>query len=429
MIGEVEMGYDNTDLAKRGAYSAIGIRDMYDQVYSQHSSETIVFGIGVDYLKDQQKILDTHRALADSRWSAYGTAYGRSGSGANTWLTNMYESPGVCPNYNLYLDGTDPEWAFYDDLHLWRRPQVFLLPRNPAELAFGGLFAGLLDRANEWAYELGADNYNSSNRLLLSWDEVEMDMTQINGNTGAKIQMVKDFRKITMDSGINIYMYGWLFTQLEIFIDLEWYFWACCACSMGIVFLVSLLLGLSFLGAGLIAGFAVGLCCQLYGFLYAFDIWFRELAAAPMLMSIGIAVEFVAHTVAAFEFASGSRDKRLAKALEHTCIPVIFGAVSSLLGFVFLAPSDFEFVRKYFFWTFFMICVFGIINGLIFLPGLLGIIGSSKSNVGGRTEAIRRKVEAMSPGGVSYSSTAHSAPARKEGGHEMTASETTGDAA
>jgi len=182
-------------------------------------------------------------------------------------------------------------------------------------------------------------------------------------------------------------------------------------------------------GAGLIAGFAVGLCCQLYGFLYAFDIWFRELAAAPMLMSIGIAVEFVAHTVAAFEFASGSRDKRLAKALEHTCIPVIFGAVSSLLGFVFLAPSDFEFVRKYFFWTFFMICVFGIINGLIFLPGLLGIIGSSKSNVGGRTEAIRRKVEAMSPGGVSYSSTAHSAPARKEGGHEMTASETTGDAA
>ena len=91
LIGQVEMGFDNTDLAKRGAYSAIGIEQMYEHVFSQHSSEVVVFGIGVDYLRDQRALLDVHQALKDSKWSAYGTTYGRTGANANTWLTNMYQ--------------------------------------------------------------------------------------------------------------------------------------------------------------------------------------------------------------------------------------------------------------------------------------------------------------------------------------------------
>jgi hypothetical protein len=54
------------------------------------------------------------------------------------------------PPGGLYNDSTDPAFAFYEDFHLWRKPQVFLLPRGQYTLAFGGLFAGLLDRANQW---------------------------------------------------------------------------------------------------------------------------------------------------------------------------------------------------------------------------------------------------------------------------------------
>ena len=58
-----------------------------------------------------------------------------------------------------------------------------------------------------------------------------------------------------------------------------------------------------------------------------------------MLMSIGISVEFVAHPVAAFEFAVGSRKERLAEAMRRTALPVLEGAISSFLGFAFLVAA------------------------------------------------------------------------------------------
>jgi len=357
-------------------------------VYSQHSSEALVFGVGVDYLKDQRAMLNVHAALKDSVWSAYGTSYGRSGSSVNTWLTNMYEAEGVCPHYNLYGDGTDPSWAFYEDLHLWRKPQVWLEPRVNGTLAFGGLFAGLLDRANEWPYEHGSLDYSTHNRLLLSWDEVEMNMILIK-DTKSKLQMVKDFRKITMDSGINAYMHGWLFITMEQFIDLNWYFWMCCACSMSGVFVISLLLGISWVGSLLISCFSIALCAEVYGSLWALGISYQTLAASIMLMSIGLAVEYTAHPIAAFEFASGTRDERLAKSMRKTAVPVVQGAISSFLGFAFLFVSDFEFVRKYFFWILFMVCIFGTVNGVVFTPAILGILGVSKKEEKGLEQGIR----------------------------------------
>ncbi len=146
-VDHVEMGYEESDLAKRGSYLGRGINDMYSQVYSQHSAEAVVFGTGIDYRTDQRRILDTHDALAASEWSAYQTAFGRGGASANTWLENMcarpatcrfrlaacrtrlaarrrYSDPLICPNFDVYNDGTDPWWAVYPDVHIWRLPQV-----------------------------------------------------------------------------------------------------------------------------------------------------------------------------------------------------------------------------------------------------------------------------------------------------------------
>jgi len=397
LIPKVEVGYNEADLAQKGSYLARGINAMHDQVFSQHSAELVVFGTGVDYTRDQKRILDTHQRLKDSKWSAYGTALGRSGASANTWLTNMYQSTGVCPLWNLYNDSVDPGFAFYEDYHLWRKPQVFLEPRYPPginSLSFGGLFAGLLDGVNSFAYSSpdGPDDYSDDNLILLSWDQVEMDMTKLQ-TTEAKLAMLRDFKKITRDSGLNIYMHGWMFVQMEQFLELDRHFWQAAGVSMLVVFAVSLLLGMSWCSAALIAAFAVALCVQVYGSLYLFDISYQTLACTSMLMSIGIAVEFVAHPVAAFEFAVGTRRERLAEAMRRTALPVLEGAVSSFLGFSFLAASDFEFVTKYFFNIFLSICVFGTLNALIFLPAILGLVGAGKDEDDVRAsaaESVRR---------------------------------------
>jgi len=392
LIPLVEVGYKETDLAKKGSYLARGITAVNEQIFSQHQEQLVVFGTGVDYTRDQAQVIKTFEELRATKWSAYGTSVGRSGSAAQMWLPNMYASAGVCPQWNLYNDSVDPSWAFYDDFHLWRKPQVYLEPRYPADfdyLSFGGLFAALLYGVNEFPYSDpidGPDNYDSSNTLVMSWNRIEMDMTQLR-RTEDKIQMVRDFKEITQRSGLNIYMHGWLYVQLEQFLNLDKYFWQAAGISMLVVFAVALLLGMSWASAALIAAFSVVLCVEVYGSLYLFDISYQTLACTSMLMSIGISVEFVAHPVAAFEFAVGSRRERLAEAMRRTALPVLEGAVSSFLGFAFLAASDFEFVQKYFFYIFLSICLFGTVNALIFLPAILGLVGSSKEEDDFRTSA------------------------------------------
>jgi len=376
MISQVEMGFRYEDLAKRGSYIGEGIKDMYGNVYSQQSNEAIVFGTGIDYETSQEQIIRTHQAIKNTAWTVYGTAAAPSTTRANTWLENMYQSTGICPHLAAYGASsipTDPAWAFYEDFHLWRKAQITLVPRAPSELAFGSLFAQLLDGVNSFPYSLGADDYTTRNKIVMSWDEVAMDMSKLQ-TSDSKIQMVKDFKKITEDSGLNIYMYGWNYVMIEQFINLEYFFWVTVGISMIVVMVCSLLLGISFVGAALIAFFSMALCLEVYGSLYVFGVDYQTLAATSVIASIGVSVEFVAHTVAAFEFASGSRDQRLGEALSKTGIPVFFGSISSLLGFLFMAFSDFDFVVKYFFNIFLMICVFGTINGLLFLPALLGLL-------------------------------------------------------
>merc|ERR1712226_384791 len=166
-----------------------------------------------------------------------------------------------------------------------------------------GLFATLLNRVNQFPMSApeGPDDYSDSNHILLSFDMIDMDMKKLQ-RTEDKIQMVKDFKKITRESGLNIYMHGWLFVQIEQFLNLDSYFWQAAGISMLVVF----------------------------------DISYQPLACSSLLMSIGIAVEFVAHPIAAFEFASGNRRERLADAMRRTALPVLEGAVSSFLGFSFL---------------------------------------------------------------------------------------------
>merc|ERR1712110_357041 len=99
-----------------------------------------------------------------------------------------------------------------------------------------------------------------------------------------------------------------------------------------------------------------------------------------MLMSIGVSVEFVAHPIAAYEFAVGTKAERLATGMRKTFLPVVQGAITSFVGSAFCAATDFEFVVKYFFWIFFVFCVFGTINAVVFLPGILGLFGTSKQS-------------------------------------------------
>jgi hypothetical protein len=49
--------------------------------------------------------------------------------------------------------------------------------------------------------------------------------------------------------------------------------------------------------------------------------------------------------------------------------------LSTLLGVLMLAFSEYGFVRKYFFAVFFAVVAFGLLNGLVLMPVLLHLFG------------------------------------------------------
>lgn len=67
----------------------------------------------------------------------------------------------------------------------------------------------------------------------------------------------------------------------------------------------------------------------------------------------------------------------MAACIDRVFVPVIHGALSTLLGILMLGFSEFEFVQKYFFVVMSALIIIGLINGLVLLPVLLSLIGPS----------------------------------------------------
>ena len=70
----------------------------------------------------------------------------------------------------------------------------------------------------------------------------------------------------------------------------------------------------------------------------------------------------------------GSRDHRVTSALTQVGPAVLHGGLSTLLAFILLSTSE-SYVCLSFFKIFFLICIFGLYNGLIALPVLLSLAG------------------------------------------------------
>ena len=68
----------------------------------------------------------------------------------------------------------------------------------------------------------------------------------------------------------------------------------------------------------------------------------NPVSAVTLITAVGIGVEFTAHVVLAFLTALGNRNERTRSAIDRVFVPVIHGALSTLLGILMLGFSEFE---------------------------------------------------------------------------------------
>merc|ERR1719201_3314904 len=142
-------------------------------------------------------------------------------------------------------------------------------------------------------------------------------------------------------------------------------------------------------GAAVVCAFCVATVVQTYGFMAVCGIKLNAVPQVTLVMTMGIAVEFTAHTVLAFLCAPepeptaaqgastwfSSRRQRCAAALGKMAVPTAHGAMTTFLGIVMISTSKSEFIVLYYFVLYALIVAFGVVNGLIVLPAVLVLAG------------------------------------------------------
>eukprot|EP00069_Balaena_mysticetus_P008609 bmy_19784T0 len=171
-------------------------------------------------------------------------------------------------------------------------------------------------------------------------------------------------------AGVRAYPSGSPFLFWEQYLGLRRCFLLAVCILLVCTFLVCALLLLNPWAASLIVLVLAVMTVELFGIMGFLGIKLSAIPVVILVASVGIGVEFTG-----FLTSQGSRNLRAARALEHTLAPVTDGAVSTLLGLLMLAGSNFDFIVRYFFVVLTVLTLLGLLHGLVLLPVLLSILG------------------------------------------------------
>lgn len=175
--------------------------------------------------------------------------------------------------------------------------------------------------------------------------------------------------------GVFNYPNGYPFLFWEQYIGLRHWFLLSISVVLACTFLVCAILLLNPWTAGIIVFILAMMTVELFGIMGLIGIKLSAIPVVILIASVGIGVEFTVHIALGFLTAIGNRNKRSAAALEHMFAPVVDGAISTLLGVLMLAGSEFDFIMRYFFAVLAILTVLGMLNGLVLLPVLLSMMG------------------------------------------------------
>ncbi|XP_014445371.1 protein patched homolog 2 [Tupaia chinensis] len=194
-------------------------------------------------------------------------------------------------------------------------------------------------------------------------------------------------------AGVHAYPSGSPFLFWEQYLGLRRCFLLAICILLVCTFLVCALLLLSPWTAGLVVLVLTMMTVELFGIMGFLGIKLSAIPVVILVASVGIGVEFTVHVALGFLTTQGSRNLRAARALEHTFAPVTDGAVSTLLGLLMLAGSNFDFIVRYFFVVLTVLTLLGLLHGLVLLPVLLSILGPPPEEV----QLYKESPEVLSP--------------------------------
>ncbi|XP_039998625.1 protein patched homolog 1 [Xiphias gladius] len=270
-------------------------------------------------------------------------------------------------------EGLIPPEVFYIYLTVW-------VSNDP--LGYAASQANFYPHPREWIH----DKYDTTGENLRIPAAEALEFAQfpfyLNGLRQASdfVEAIESVRAICDEfsrKGVFNYPNGYPFLFWEQYIGLRHWFLLSISVVLACTFLVCAILLLNPWTAGIIVFILAMMTVELFGIMGLIGIKLSAIPVVILIASVGIGVEFTVHIALGFLTAIGNRNKRSAVALEHMFAPVVDGAISTLLGVLMLAGSEFDFIMRYFFAVLAILTVLGMLNGLVLLPVLLSMMGPS----------------------------------------------------
>nr|XP_057924386.1 protein patched homolog 1 [Doryrhamphus excisus] len=268
-------------------------------------------------------------------------------------------------------EGLIPPEVFYIYLTVW-------VSNDP--LGYAASQANFYPHPREWIH----DKYDTTGENLRIPAAEPLEFAQfpfyLNGLRQASdfVEAIESVRAICDEfsrKGVLNYPNGYPFLFWEQYIGLRHWFLLSISVVLACTFLVCALLLLNPWTAGIIVFILAMMTVELFGIMGLIGIKLSAIPVVILIASVGIGVEFTVHIALGFLTAIGSRNTRSAVALEHMFAPVVDGAISTLLGVLMLAGSEFDFIMRYFFAVLAILTLLGMLNGLVLLPVLLSMLG------------------------------------------------------
>lgn len=269
-------------------------------------------------------------------------------------------------------DGIINPKAFYIYLTAW-------VSNDP--VAYAASQANIRPHRPEWVHDKA--DYMPETRLRIPEAE-PIEYAQfpfyLNGlrDTSDFVEAIEKVRAICNNYtslGVPCYPNGYPFLFWEQYIGLRHWLLLSISVVLACTFLVCALFLLNPWTAGIIVVVLALMTVELFGMMGLIGIKLSAVPVVILIASVGIGVEFTVHIALAFLTAIGDKNRRAVLALEHMFAPVLDGAVSTLLGVLMLAGSEFDFIVRYFFAVLAILTILGALNGLVLLPVLLSLFG------------------------------------------------------
>ncbi|XP_034955500.1 protein patched homolog 1 isoform X2 [Zootoca vivipara] len=269
-------------------------------------------------------------------------------------------------------DGIINPNAFYIYLTAW-------VSNDP--VAYAASQANIRPHRPEWVHDKA--DYMPETRLRIPEAE-PIEYVQfpfyLNGlrDTSDFVEAIEKVRAICNNYtslGVPSYPNGYPFLFWEQYIGLRHWLLLSISVVLACTFLVCALFLLNPWTAGIIVVVLALMTVELFGMMGLIGIKLSAVPVVILIASVGIGVEFTVHIALAFLTAMGDKNHRAVLALEHMFAPVLDGAVSTLLGVLMLAGSEFDFIVRYFFAVLAILTILGALNGLVLLPILLSLFG------------------------------------------------------